>query len=296
MKTSIATPTTLPTPAAAVCAAPATADAQPGTALPAPVEGTFFSRFDGAVQRYLLALPSPERGRPAGLVIYLHGYGSDRRQGMSPENFGGSFTRLRTELDRRAIAYATLDYRAPAGWMGPAAECDLTQLMDLLTAQLGCSRIWLMGGSMGGSSALGYAVLHPERLSGVVGLCASMDMADSWRRNHADEDKFSQELAESIRKSFGGTPEELPELYKSRSVLPNCKKLARMPVVLSYGDQDGKSTVMGNRELKQALDRLHIRVLRKEIPGGDHDSPVVQADWPEWLDFLGAGKGTDSAR
>ena len=89
--------------------------------------------------------------------------------------------------------------------MGPKAEADLTQIIGQLKARYRIRRVLLCGGSMGGSSALTYAALHPDLIGGVAAMNATA--------NHLEYEK----LQDAIRASFGGTKQQIPLEYKLRS-------------------------------------------------------------------------------
>lgn len=245
----------------------------------------FWSRFDGTKQPYLLTLPNGGTTRPAGLAIFLHGHGADLRQGMQTDTYGGALGRLRSELEKRHFAYATLNYRGTTSWLNEAAEADITQLIELLTARLGLRKVLLMGGSMGGTSTLMYAVRHPKRLMGVLALCGASNLAEfhGWCREHQKE--TPRLLAAAIEESYGGTPTERPELFESRNVLEHSTNLC-MPVVLVHGEKDELIPVHHSRRLHERLQSRGQTVLYCEITGGDHNAPVVEANWPVYLDFI----------
>jgi S-formylglutathione hydrolase FrmB len=43
------------------------------------------------------------------------------------------------------------------------------------------------------------------------------------------------------------------------------------------------------RQLVERLRALGRKVQYDEIPGGDHDSPVIPVDWQKVLDFISGG-------
>lgn len=280
--------------------------------LPARFEYVFTSTFDGTEQALLLSVPGwhnvppadvarnsdgkeirllrlpPVEYRPAALAIYLHGHGGDRDQGFGTAAFGGTFRFLQMELDFRRIAYATLDYRGTASWLNEPAEADITQVIQLLKDGLRTPKVYLIGASMGGSSALAYAVRHPDLLDGVIDVCGASDIGDyhGWCRAQA-QPAVLKELADAIEKSYGGTPKDKPDLYAGRSALLHADRL-RMPVVLAHGENDAVIPARYSRDLRRLLEAQGTRVLYREFPGGGHDAPLSQADWPAWLDFIAA--------
>lgn len=270
-------------PIAAILLAAVLAGAPAAAPLAPPVESCFLSYADGSKQPYLLALPD---GRPEGVAIYLHGHGSDRRQGFDEQVYDGCFRKLRQELNARGIAYATLDYRGPASWLSREAEADITQMAELLRARLGVRKVYLTGGSMGGSCALAFAVRHPGMLSGVVALCPATDIAqyhDWCERQHMN--LLTDEIAGAIEASYGGPPSANPAFYAGRSAIRNWRAL-RMPLVVVHGDSDSLIPVSLSRQLNERMQTSGYPFRYVEIPGGDHDAPAAQADWKSWLDFI----------
>ena len=126
-------------------------------------ECTFRAVFDGTAQKYLLSAPKDVSG-PVDVLVNLHGHGSDRTQIREDR---GECRAARDVAAERGMALVSPDYRAKTSWMGPAAEADTLQLLDILARRFG-GRIFLCGGSVGGTSALTCAARHPEKISGVT--------------------------------------------------------------------------------------------------------------------------------
>ena len=95
--------------------------------------------------------------------------------------------------------------------MGPKAEADVLQMLDELQEKHPIRYIIVCGGSMGGSSALTLAALHPERIDGVVSL--------NGLANHVEYQQFQDAIAQS----FGGTKAEAPEEYRRRIRRTHCR-------------------------------------------------------------------------
>ena len=253
-------------------------------AVPDAYLGSLISVYDQTKQEYLLAAPRVEPAYPRALLIYLHGHGSDRNQGFDQSIFGESFRRLRVECERRGFAYATLDYRGKTSWMNPPAEADVTQLIGNLKKRLRVKEVYLTGASMGGTSALAYAVRHPELLSGVIAICPATDIGKYgvWC---STKDGLLKQLSDAISEIYKATPEENRKLFAGRSVVGNHSKLT-MPVVVVHGELDTIIPVDGSRKLAALMRRDGQTLLYQEIKGGGHDTPVIQADWRRYLDFI----------
>ena len=138
-----------------------------GTAFAAPKDCTFRASCDASEQRYMLIEPPPRAGGgPVDLLLALHGHGSDRTQFAAQPR--GECQAARDIAAERYMLFASPDYRAKTSWMGPAAESDVLDLIALLKRQRGVRRVFLCGGSMGGTSALTFAARHPELIAGVT--------------------------------------------------------------------------------------------------------------------------------
>jgi len=127
-----------------------------------------------------------------------------------------------------------------------------------------------ISGSMGGTGALIYAALHPEDVAAVAAMCPATDIASL----HAycagtDDVRF---LAEAICSAYGGTPDEVPDVYDRHSALRHRDRLA-MPIYIAHGSDDASIPVAESRALAAA--GIPGRLKYREIPGGHHDSPLA---------------------
>ena len=202
-------------------------------------ECSFTASLDGTAQKYLLAAPKDISGQ-VDVLVNLHGHGSDRTQ-IREER--GECRAARDVAAERSMALVSPDYRAKTSWMGPAAEADMTQLLAALTARFG-GRIFLCGGSMGGTSALTYAARHPEKISGVT--------AFNPLANHLSYDKFQ----DAIAASFGGSKTERPDEYRARSALYFPEHFT-MPLSITLGGKDATVPPESAREFAASVVALH---------------------------------------
>ncbi len=235
-----------------------------------PRDEAFISRADGSEQRYvLIEPPAAASGQPIDLLIALHGHGSDRWQFIRQERPECSETR------RFAAAAGMLlvspDYRAPTSWLGPLAEADLLQLIDELHLRWPVRRVLVCGGSMGGTAALAFAALHPECVDGVVSLNGTANMVEY--RN----------FQEAIQASYGGTREQQPDVYRSRSAEYFPERLT-MPVAATTGGRDSLVPPDSVLRLTAALQQQGSPVLSLHRPDGGHDTSA--ADTSEALQFV----------
>jgi pimeloyl-ACP methyl ester carboxylesterase len=142
-----------------------------------PQDQEFRSEWDGSVQRYVELLPQPFDARQEHqLLIALHGHGSDRWQYIRQER--GECAGARDTALNYGLIFLSPDYRAPDSWMGPAAEADLVQIIQEARRRHRIGKVILGGGSMGGTSVLIFAALHPDMVDGVVSQNGTANMLE----------------------------------------------------------------------------------------------------------------------
>lgn len=244
----------LSVPAGSAMASPAS-----GTAGEAVEDVAFTASCDGSEQRYMLIRPAHA---PREALVALHGHGSDRRQfATDPRD---ECRAARDVATRHGMLFVSPDYRAPTSWMGPQAEADLVQLIGILDRGEGIRRVFLCGGSMGGTSALTFAALHPDLLAGVVAMNGTA--------NHVEYDNFQDAIAES----FGGSKEAVPEEYRKRSAELFPERLT-MPVGFTAGGKDDVVPPASVLRLERALRGLKRDVLLVYREEGGHATAYADA-------------------
>lgn len=207
----------------------------------------FVAACDGTEQRYVLILPAQlDPAAPYDLLIALHGHGSDRWQfAKDPRD---ECRAARDAAAEHGMIFVSPDYRAKTSWMGPKAEADLAQIIADLKAKYRVKRVFLCGGSMGGSSCLTFAALRPELLDGVASMNGTA--------NHLEYENFQ----DAIRESFGGTKAQIPVEYKKRSAEYWPERLT-MPLGLTVGGKDTSVPPQSVRRLAKVLAAMGRDVL-----------------------------------
>lgn len=224
--------------------------------LDGPRERTFKAANDGSEQAYMELLPAGFQGdEPHDLIFGLHGHGSTRKQ--FAEDRRPECAAFREFAGRHGMIAITPDYRGTTSWMGPQAEEDMVQLIGDLRRAYRVRRVFLAGGSMGGSAALTFAALHPDLVDGVT---AMNPLA-----NHVEYERFQDFIA----KSFGGDKEQAPLEYRRRSAEFSAARLT-MPVAITVGGQDDIVPPDSARRLAAALEKLGHPVLLIDRPDGGH--------------------------
>jgi predicted esterase len=202
---------------------------------------------DGTEQRYVLMLPvSCEADQPHDLLIALHGHGSDRWQFVRDPR--AEWQAACDVVAAHHMIYVSPDYRAKTSWMGPKAEADLVQIIADLKRQHRIRRVFLCGGSMGGTSSLTFAALHPDLVDGIAAMNGTA--------NHVEYANFQ----DAIAASFGGGKDAVPEEYRKRSAELNSQRLT-MPVSLTTGGKDTTMPLHSVSRLAAALRKQGCDVL-----------------------------------
>jgi len=236
----------------------------------APQDIEFTANCDQTRQHYVIILPENFSDQKShSVLIALHGHGSDRWQFI--KNNRGECKAARDIAAKYHMIYVSPDYRARTSWMGPKAEADLIQIIHDLKAKYKIDKVFLCGGSMGGSSSLTFAAIHPELIDGV----AAMNPA----ANHLEYNKFQPAISES----FGGTKQEIPHEYKKRSAEYWPEKLT-MPVSISVGGQDQLVPPDSARRLSNILKQINDNVLLIDRPEQGHSTSY--ADSVSILEFV----------
>jgi pimeloyl-ACP methyl ester carboxylesterase len=240
------------------------------TQLPAQEDFTFTARLDGTSQHYVELLPPNFRpDEPTDLLIALHGHGSDRWQFIKDTR--GECKGLRDVAAKYGAIVVSPDYRAKTSWMGPAAEADLLQILDEVQSRRKIRRTFVAGGSMGGTSAAIFAVLHPERVQGFCSLNGTANMLEYKR------------FTEAISASYGGTVSTARAQYEARSPELHPERLT-MPAAFTTGGQDTIVPPDSTLKLVSALQAARRPVYHIHRPDGGHSTTL--ADTTAAVEFL----------
>ncbi|MEQ1825506.1 MAG: alpha/beta fold hydrolase [Pirellula sp.] len=221
-----------------------------------PQDIAFTSKLDGTEQRYVELLPDQlDSTKPCDVVIALHGHGSDRWQFIRQTR--GECQGVRDISAKHGLILISPDYRAPTSWMGPKAEADVVQIIADLKQRRRIDRVFLAGGSMGGTGALIFAALHPELIAGVCSLNGTANMLEYER------------FQEAIAESYGGTKVDLPDEYKKRSAELWSERFT-MPLAVTTGGKDDIVPPHSVLSLVEKLKQSNRRVLSIHREQGGH--------------------------
>ncbi len=223
-----------------------------------PEDVVFTARFDGSEQRYVLLQPKTfDRAMSYHVLIVLHGHGSDRWQFVKDQR--GECRAARDAAAQHGFLFVSPDYRARTSWMGPAATADVRQILHDLREKYRIGKIIISGGSMGGTSAITFAAMHPELVDGVVSLNGTANMLE-----------YAQ-FSDAITAAYGGTRADKPDVYRQRSAELFPERLT-MPTAFTTGGKDQLVPPDSTLRLVKLLEKRRAPVHSIHRPDGGHDT------------------------
>jgi pimeloyl-ACP methyl ester carboxylesterase len=172
-----------------------------------------YAAHDGVLRPAYLLLPRGYHGQRIPLVISPHGRGVDER--MNARLWGdlpgeGGFAVINPAGEGRRLAWYS--------WGAPGQISDLAR-MPAVAERNGInvdrSRIYAVGGSMGGQETLLLVASHPHLLAGAVAFDPATDMTRRYRDFASLRD--GRTLQALARTEIGGTPAQVPQAYARRS-------------------------------------------------------------------------------
>lgn len=223
----------------------------------------FIAATDHTPQYYAELLPEGfDHKKEYDVMIGLHGHGADRWQFAKDKR--PECAAFRDFAAAHRMIAISPDYRARTSWMGPAAEKDLLQIIHTLKKKYRIHRVFLAGGSMGGTAALTFAAIHPRVIDGVVSM--------NGLANHFEFERFQ----DAIAASFGGSRQIIPEEYKKRSAEYWPENLT-MPIAFTAGKEDTVVPPASIIRLAKVLQTLGRRVLLNVDETGGHETNYKDA-------------------
>lgn len=223
----------------------------------------FNAKFDSTEQKYVtITPPDLKLDEKYSVLIALHGHGSDRWQ-FAKDNRDECRAARDFAIQRRML-FVSPDYRARTSWMGPAAESDMVQLIEILKEDQRVQSVYLCGGSMGGTGALTFSALHPELIQGTASMNGTANLLEF------------QNFPEAITESYGGTKKAVPEEYKKRSAEYWPERLT-MPLGLTTGGKDTAVPPQSVQRLAGILKQLERPVLLIHREEGGHETNYADA-------------------
>lgn len=230
----------------------------------------FKAKVDRSEQRYVIILPDKfKKSKSHDLIIGLHGHGADRWQ--FAKDTRSECKAFRDFAEKNDMIAVTPDYRAKTSWMGPKAEADMVQIIKDLKKKYKIRHLFLIGGSMGGTSVLTFAILHPEMIDGVMSM--------NGLANHVEYKNFQPAIAAS----FGKSKSKIKKEKKKRSAEFSPEKLT-MPIAFTTGGKDKAVPPDSVHRLVKKLKKTNSKVLLIDRPKTGHATSYDDA--MNALDFM----------
>jgi predicted esterase len=225
---------------------------------------TFTSSLDGSTRYYWLDLPDNfDNSVPTPLVIFLHGYGGSRL------SYPQKYPALRATFQSNTWIVASVECRSVNGyqnWYTETTRRDITDVLNIIRSSydVDSSHIHVVGNSMGGGGSLKYAMFNKDVIASLVDIHGITDYAQFY----IDTPTYKN----SLIVAYGGTPDQVPEVYADESALGNEQRFSHTPVMILHGAADNVVSVTQSRNLYQSLSALGYTVKYIEVPGVGHDA------------------------
>lgn len=232
-------------------------------------------------KRYLLRKPGgafacTREKRP--LMVVLHGRGGTAEKCHLDEPCVHAFRDRVRDLGWYAISP---DYGSDCWGNKASEEYTLAAIDHAINSQpIDALKVVMIGMSMGAGATLTFAAHHPDRFAAV---CAVQPMTD-----HARFYRERPGYHASLGGAFGGSPEQVPHIYRDRSPVCHAKSLATLPVMLQHGDKDELVTPDHTHEMHRLLVAAGGKSELVIVPNGVHSNETIAGYEDVILGFLGA--------
>ena len=217
---------------------------------------------------YAQALYSVPKGKPRGIVVFDHGYGHTMR------SWARHLERTATTLGVIAVApnyrlqqddLSAKPLPSSRGWRvaeGAADTIAVAQLLERFCAPTGINVVY--GVSMGGNTSGLVLAAQPKDLQGQplfdywVDVEGAANVTETYlgARQLAPVNTFAANAVADIEEAFGGSLEEVPDVYAERTVVNRVDDIAASGVkgvVMVHGVADGLVTHDESRQLQALL-------------------------------------------
>jgi pimeloyl-ACP methyl ester carboxylesterase len=269
-----------------------------GSLAPAPVAAELptatrsieipYTAHDGQESHATVLLPESYDGTPIPLVISPHGRGLH----------GSENARLWGDLPAR-LGFAVVNPDGAGShlsgrfsWGAPGQIDDLARMPEIVESALpevhiDRTRVYAVGGSMGGQETLLLIARYPHLLAGAVAVDPAVDFSLQYENFHDFECSdtcraqwngfIGDKLQSFARREIGGAPDEVPAAYAERSPITYSNQIAesKVPLALWWSRTD---EVIRHSELQSGLLAARIRrdggTLQEVVGAWRHTHPL----------------------
>ena len=235
--------------------------------------GEFY--FGKGKKAHLILPENFKPGRHNKFLLFLPGRGA---VAGSAAAFGSAdFALLRKLFSEKGYVIAVPSLES--SWFNCKMEQEVDEMLDFLAEklQLDLSRFHIMGGSMGGMSALVYTGRNFERVKAVFTMFPVSEMAEFSKGNYK----------ESIKAAYGGYYADKKALYESRSPMNYVPLLTKIPLFIIHGDADWHISVEYSKVFYNTIRKLGGNQVKLTIvPKMTHHNKIVKGYEKEIVDFF----------
>ena len=195
-------------------------------------------------------------------IVILHGHGGSENQIFQRPDHA-----IFPSLTRDAGYNLISPDLGGNSWLDKRAERRLVSLVTLLGQDAETIILW--GGSMGGTGALIFSILHPQLIDGTVALCPASDLGAYLNWLQGKQEPILQEIRQTIIHRHGTDPGSFAKI----SFLENTHKYTK-PLFISHAADDPIiPIVFTDRAASRLANRENFSYVRQE--NGGHDGPLV---------------------
>ena len=216
-------------------------------------------------------------GKQYKFILFFHGAGYSNGQ---PGNVGHQgFEKFRKMAAEKGYIIAVPSYATT--WYNRKAENITNAMLHSLEQELkiNLDRIHVMGGSMGGMSALIWSSRNMER---VISICTVYAVADV-----VEQAKAKEHHGKSMNSSYGGTYAEKPYFHESRRAMNYVSVLAQIPLLLVHGDKDTLVSMDQSKNLYDAIKKFGgTKVEFVVVPGMWHNNMIMTGLEDKVFEFI----------
>lgn len=165
-------------------------------------------------------------GRPAPVILFLHGAGESGNDGVAPTTVG-----LGPAIQRNPASWPALVVFPQAsrgyGWRGFNLSAALAALADVeVRHSTDIDRVYVTGISMGGYGTWLTAVLQPERFAAIIPVCGGLDGAAAIQAGALDAASSVSTYEHAARRlesvpqwAFHGDADDVIPVQESRTMI-----------------------------------------------------------------------------
>lgn len=210
-------------------------------------------------------------------IFLVHGHGSNADQLYTREDV---FELWYPIIKKHNLGLINFDTQGN-GWMNKYVVWAMEKMVKWLKKEYKIKNSIFAGGSMGGTSTLIYTLYHPEDVDGLIANCPASNMTDYYHSIITNEIPVLDEIRDTIKERYEGTPEE-SSMYADSNANEKTEVFT-MPMYICHGNADELIPFEYTEKLINIMKgkpNFNYKIIEK----GNHDSPI--SAFEEELDWI----------